>query len=291
MNTVVKTQGLVKSFGNKQVLQELDFAVNEGSVIGILGNNGAGKTTLLKTLMGQYNANLGTSLIFNEDSNNLSIECKDKIGYVSQEADLLPWMTAHQIISYTKSFYTQWDDELTNRLLNDWKINSKEVIEDMSVGQKQKLSIILALAHKPELLILDEPVASLDPLARREFIKELIDINLDFNNTIIFSTHITSDLERVAAEIMILKEGKNYFQGDIDTLKENIARIHIQCNDQVPETLPLAKVLKEQRSGKQIKVTVENLTELNISELEQSLNASLRIEQMSLEDIFVECHQ
>ncbi len=287
---VITINNLNKSFANNNVLKNLDFNVNQGTVIGLLGKNGAGKTTLLQILVGLIKAQSEACQIFSHDSWNLNGIVKQKLGYVAQESDLIPWMKVEDIISYTKSFYQHWNSNRVTTLLDIWELHPKKKIGNLSVGQKQKLSIILALGHEPDLLILDEPVASLDPIARRQFLKQLIEMNSDLGKTILFSTHIVSDIERVAAEVMILKDGQNYFQGDLDTLKEKIGRLHIHATKPLPENLNLPGVLSIKQTDNSMSAIIENLNSINTDELCNSLNADIRIESMGLEDIFLEVH-
>ncbi|NVJ60129.1 MAG: ABC transporter ATP-binding protein [Gammaproteobacteria bacterium] len=290
MESIISAKNLRKTFKDQRVLSDVTFNIKKGSVVGILGSNGAGKTTLLRTLVGFYNRDGGEAKIFNDSSPNLSAQTKHKIGFVAQESELLSWMKVKQIIKYTKSFYNVWDDALVSNLLKEWDIDSNKVIQKLSVGQQQKLSIILALAHKPEILILDEPVASLDPLSRRKFIKTLIDKNLDEETTILFSTHITSDLERVAAELLILKDGSVKFQGDVDELKETVAKLNIRASGSLPDDLMLPGQISMSKSGNVAQIVTEELKGIDINDLKQKLNADISIEKLSLEDIFVELH-
>ncbi len=290
MHPVIEVSQLTKKFGNQSVLNGLSFSIPKGSVVGILGNNGAGKTTLLQTIVGLLRADSGTCKIFSDTSPELSAITKHKIGYVPQQAELLPWMKVRQLIDYTKSFYEQWDDNLVLRLLNDWDLNDKQVVEKLSVGQKQKLAIILAVAHSPEIIILDEPVASLDPTTRRKFIKELIDMNIDQGNTIIFSTHITSDLERVAADVLLIKDGKKYYHGEIDDLKERFVKLYIKSEIKIPDDFSVPSMIRCQRIGGHLAVLVEDLSQISLEDIKQKYNAEITIEQLSLEDIFVEVH-
>ncbi len=290
MNAIIEVNQLHKAFKEQRVLDGVDFQVMPGSVVGVIGQNGAGKTTLIKTLLGLLKPSAGESRLFTESSWDLSGDSRQKIGYVPQQAELFDWMTVKNFIAYSKSFYRHWNDDKVERLLTEWDICREKKIEKLSGGQKQKLSIILALSHDPELLLLDEPVASMDPTARRRFIKQLIEENLDSGQTIVFSTHITSDIERVAAEVLVLKQGKNYFFGDLDSLKEQVVRLHIQAKEALPQNLPIGGILSSQQSERNASVVVEHANSLDLDKLSQQLNADIRVEHLNLEDIFVELH-
>ena len=219
-DTAIELRGIVKSYGKKQVLTGLDLAVSKGSVLGLLGTNGAGKTTLIKCALGLIRPQQGEARLLGEDSWNLSAEAKARIGYVPQVVNLYPWMKVRHLIDYTAAFYPNWNHELVARLTKEWDIPREDRIGPLSVGQLQKVAILLALGHDPELLILDEPAASLDPLARRQFLQMIIELAEPGKRTVLFSTHITSDLERVADRVAILKSGRIAWQGLLEDLKE-----------------------------------------------------------------------
>lgn len=290
MENIVEVSNLTKAFKANPVLNGVNFSVPKGSVLGVLGSNGAGKTTLIESLIGVTKTDSGSCKLFGDTAPNLSAETKHRIGYVPQESELINWMKVGQLIQYNKSFYEHWDNSLVEKLMIDWGLGYDQKIAKLSVGQKQKLSIILAMAHGPELLILDEPVASLDPVSRRKFIKQLIDINIEQEKTILFSTHITSDLERVAAQVLILRNGVSYYQGDIDELKEKVVRLHLQSDHEFPESFSVPSALTTEVYGKNAIVVTEDFNQVNVEQLGKQYNATVRIESMSLEDIFVELH-
>jgi ABC-2 type transport system ATP-binding protein len=216
----IELRGLVKSYGKKAVLAGLDLSVPTGSVLGLLGTNGAGKTTLIKCALGLIRPQGGLARLLGEDSWILSAEAKARIGYVPQVINLYPWMKVRHLIDYTAAFYPNWNHDLVARLTSEWSLPANDRIGPLSVGQLQRLAIVLALGHGPELLILDEPAASLDPLARRQFLQMIIDLAEPGKRTVLFSTHITADLERVADRVAILKSGRIAWHGLLEDLKE-----------------------------------------------------------------------
>ena len=223
MDTNVMTEaGVVKRFGRKTVLDGLDWAVPRGSVVGLLGANGAGKTTLIKCLLGLLRPQAGECRIFGETSWTLSAEAKARIGYVAQVPYAYPWMTVGQWIRYTASFYPAWNDALIDRLAREWDVTMADRMGKLSPGQLQRAAILLALGHEPELLVLDEPAASLDPAARRDFLQVIVELAGRGDRTVLFSTHITSDLERVADRVAFLKGGRIVHFGLLDELKDRM---------------------------------------------------------------------
>jgi ABC-2 type transport system ATP-binding protein len=224
----IELHGIVKSYGKKSVLTGLDLSVPKGSVLGLLGTNGAGKTTLIKCALGLIRPQSGEARLLGEPAWTLSAEAKSRIGYVPQIINLYPWMKVHQVIAYTSAFYPNWNHDLVTRLIRELNIPTEDRIGPLSVGQLQKVAILLALGHEPDLLILDEPAASLDPLARRQFLQMIIDLAEPTKRTVLFSTHITSDLERVADSAAVLKSGVIAWHGLLEALKE---QTHLNLED------------------------------------------------------------
>lgn len=218
-------QGLSVAFGAQRVLDGLDWQLPSGQVVGLLGRNGAGKTTLIETLLGLREADAGRALLFGHASQALPDDVRARIGYVPQRSDLFEWLTPDQLLAYFRSFYPRWNDAKVQGLMSRWDIARDKPIGKLSGGQQQRLSIVRALAHEPELLVLDEPVASLDPAGRRDFLSELVDQVVDRRTTILFSTHILSDLERVAVDVAFLTGGRIALHAPLDELLESSVRL------------------------------------------------------------------
>lgn len=220
---IIEVSSISKRFDTPAVLDRLDWTIRPGQVVGLLGRNGAGKSTLIECMLGLREVDAGKVTIFGEDVAALSDVARARIGYVPQQCDLFEWLTARQMLAYFKALYPRWNDAKVDALLARWgfdELQCSKPISRLSGGEKQRLSIIRALAHEPELLILDEPVSALDPVGRRDFLRELIDGVIERDTTVLFSTHILSDLERVALDVAFLKDGKILLQGALDELLE-----------------------------------------------------------------------
>ena len=288
---VINLSNIHKKFDEQSVLRNLDLDVPQGTILGLMGRNGAGKSTLIKCLLGFLHPDAGKAAIFGENSRDLSADVRQRIGYVPQTLKGFGWMEVGTFLEYTGSFYRKWNQKKVDLLLQELELPLYAQISRMSEGELQKLSIVRALGHEPELLIFDEPVASLDPLARRQFLRRLIEINMDENITMLFSSHIASDLERVANDIAILKEGRIAYRGDLDSLQERIRRIHIQSDRKLPDPLPIRNVVNCVVDDAKATVTVDGLDDAEIQKLGETLSAHVSTESLNLEDIFLEVNQ
>src|SRR5262245_18057911 len=291
MTDTIQASNLSKSFGDKQVLQDMSFGVAPGDVVGVLGKNGAGKTTLLELMLGFTQPTQGAVRVFGHESYRLPGDAKARVGFVPQQDELVDHLTVADQLRVIASFYPRWNGDLMARLCAEWGIDERARIKGMSVGERQKLSILLAFGHEPDLLILDEPVASLDPVARRQFLEQLVEISADGRRAIIFSSHIVSDIERLANRIWILTEGHLDWQGDLDSLKESLLRIHLRSTGPLPEVLSIPGALSIRREAAFPTAIVRDWTEAAQRDLERQISGSVEVEVLSLEEIFVELHR
>lgn len=291
MENVIVVQEVSKIYGKKDVLKDVSLIVPRGCVFGLMGKNGAGKTTLIKSLLGLIKPSSGRIDIFGENPWELSENTKEKIGYTPQSDQLYSWLTVGELIAYTASFYPKWNPKLVEKLLYDWEVESQDRVGLLSEGQMQKVAIILALGHEPELLIFDEPVASLDPMARRQFLKTILEIVSDRDCTIFFSSHITPDLERVTDQVAILNKGKVDFTGGLDTLKERVKRLRIKGTSILPKDLGIEGTSSCEINGQTALVTVRGFKETLVYDLTKQLNAQIAVEDLNLEEIFLELNK
>jgi ABC-2 type transport system ATP-binding protein len=290
-NPTVQAEHLSKAFGSKQVLHDLSFNVMPGDVIGVLGKNGAGKTTLLELMLGFTPPTSGDIRVFGYESRQLPGAIKKRVGFVPQQDELLDALVAGDQLNLIASFYPHWDQELVDQLCAAWNINVGARVKTMSVGERQKLSILLAFGQRPDLLVLDEPVASLDPLARRQFLEQLVELSTDVSRAVVFSSHIVSDIERLANRIWILKEGRLYWHGELDALKESIVRLHLQGAVALPERFDFPGLVSWRRHDNGTVAIVKDWSETSQQALQQRLSCEIQIESLGLEEIFLELHR
>jgi ABC-2 type transport system ATP-binding protein len=285
-SSLVSMSSVAKHFGSQRVLDGLDWQVARGQVVGLLGRNGAGKSTLLECMLGLRELDGGAVSMFSEGADRLSEGTLARIGYVPQKPDLFDWLTPLQMFDYFKAMYPRWNAAKVEGLLSRWGFDAlmrNKQIKKLSGGEQQRLAIIRALAHDPELLILDEPVSALDPVGRREFLRELVDQVIERGTTVVFSTHILSDLERVAFDLAFLKDGKIALQGQTDVLLEGARRI-VAPWSALPGA-PLGGEVRRHREGTMASVIVQ-APGADVERLARE--PGVRVEALTLEDLFIE---
>lgn len=291
MNDVpIRTRGLAKSFKDKQVLKSVDLEIPAGTIVGLIGTNGAGKSTLIKCLLGLLTIDAGEAEVFGETPWDLSEAAKERLGYVPQEIKLYPWMKLRQIIRYQSAWYENWDWELTDRLIQEFELPEKQSVGSLSPGQVQRLMIILANGHRPDLVILDEPAASLDPVGRRQFLRSLLHADDDWSPTVLFSTHIMSDLERVASHVAVMQDGRISCFEELDDLKDRVKRLRISAATDLPSTFRVEGALRTEVNGRNALVAVPAVSEALVDGLRSSWDADVSVEDLNLEEIFLEMH-
>ena len=284
----IDIRDLKKSYGSRAVLTGVNLQVPPGAVVGLMGTNGSGKSTLIKCLLNLLHTDSGTASLLGCDSRHLSPAAKERLGYVPQVVYLYPWMKVRYVIGYTASFYAHWDRAWCDELVRRWHVPLDLRVSALSTGQLQTLALALALGHKPELLVLDEPVASLDPIARREFLRSLLELSGQGSKTVLFSTHISSDLERVASHVAILRGGRIGYFSELDELKDRVKRLRVQSADQLPADFAIPGSLRTEVEGHSALAAVADVTPELIELLHRRWDADVRVEDLNLEEIFVE---
>jgi ABC-2 type transport system ATP-binding protein len=204
-------------------LDGVDLRAPPGSVVGLVGRNGAGKSSLLHCLLGLTQAQRGEARLLGHDPMALDDPVRNRIGFCSQSPDLLEWLTVEEHVAYIGAFYERWSRERAHDLSVLFELPGAVRVRSLSPGERQRLALVLALAHDPELVLLDEPVASLDPLSRRDFLRVLFEGTP--GRTAILSSHLLSDLERVVSHVVFLRRGRVQLAGEWDEIAENVRQV------------------------------------------------------------------
>ncbi len=286
---VVETVGLCRSFGHVEALRDLNLTVAPGTVYALLGRNGAGKSTAIRVLMGLIRPSAGTARVFDHDPWTAPTAIKQQIGYFSETLELYPWMRAGQLIELTAALYTKWDRAYEAHLVRRLELPLDPKISTLSTGMKRRLGLLLALCPRPELLILDEPGGGLDVVVRREFLDILFELLADESHTLLFASHIFSDVERIATHVGIIEAGALVVERPIDALYESVRHVHIELDREVPK-LDIPGVLSVRRNGpRRWTAAVDHFDASTLSAIQQRLpTAQLEAQPVGLEEIFID---
>jgi len=285
---VIETDRVNRSFGGAAALRDFTLRVPRGSIYGFLGRNGAGKTTAIKILAGLIKPDSGTVKVFGRTPFEFTPEDRQKIGYLSEKQVLPPNFKIERLIAFCAPLYPRWDHALVRDLLGRFQIDPKKKISALSQGTQRQVGFLLALAQRPELLILDEPAATLDVVARREFLDEILDLIRQNGATVFISSHILSDIERVADRIGILADGTLKISEPLDELKETVKQIRFHSFTRSMEPFAMPGAFRTVRSKDESLVTARVPGEAALSELAHGYGAQYEIMGLGLEDIFVE---
>jgi ABC-2 type transport system ATP-binding protein len=277
-------RGLIHCYEGSNVLTGVDLTLEPGSVLGLIGRNGAGKSTLIRAMLGLLQPLAGSAFVFGEPALKLSDATKARIAYVPQQPEALGWLTAQQMLDYLAHFYPRWDKGFARNTLERWQIQPNKLLAKLSPGERQRVDLIRAFASQPELLVLDEPAAALDPVARRELLREVALRAGESGTTVLFSTHIVSDLERVASEIAFLHQGKLLLRCTVDMTKERYARLWLPAR--ISYAAPAQTLSRRCHDDGSLSLVVERDARNQWPEAANLPGA--RIDALGLEDLFVE---
>ena len=286
---VIKTENLVKYFDGRCVLDGISFKVPQGCIYGLLGRNGSGKTTIIRILLGLEPPTRGSTFLLGADSTRLSAKLHSRIGYVAEGHNLIQNYKVGRIIRLCKDLSTQWNNGFFDHLMETFRLPTERKVKELSMGMRAQLNLALAMAIEPELLILDDPTLGLDTVARRQFLELAIDIIQKQGRTILFSSHILSDVERIADRIGILTAGKLVVDCPLEELKERVKKLRIIFPETVPANLYLTEIINRRTEGREMVITVANWNQQKQTILDTFKPASCTEIPMSLEDIFIEC--
>ena len=227
----IELSGLTKKYRKETAVDNLSLRVPRGTTLGLIGPNGAGKSTTIKMLMGMLSITAGSARVLGLDVAVDPVEVKRRVGYVPELHQLYRWMRVGDLIGFTKSFYPTWNDKLCASLVDLFELDRRKKIKHLSKGTLAKVSLVLAVAHEPELLILDEPMSGLDPIAREEFLDGVLRTLCDRDCTVLFSSHTLADVQRLADHVAMLYQGKLLLHCPTDELLASAKRVRAVLRD------------------------------------------------------------
>ena len=284
---LIQIDKLTKRFDEVKALDEVSLEIGPGRIVGLVGANGGGKSTLLRHMVGIYLADRGECRTFGIDADRLTPAELSRIGYVHQEGSLIDWMTARQLVRYVAAYYPTWNNDIETRFAEKFRLRMDQRVGAMSPGQRQKLAILLAIGFEPELLILDEPAAALDPVARHQFLELLLEIIQHEGRTILISSHILSDIEKVIDHVLILDEGKLLRDCTFDALREEFFRVRItSLNGAFTRPVDIRGMLHCDQSDRQAVVTMKASYRDDLDAAVLSLHAEAEVLPISFEDTY-----
>ena len=246
---IIEVQRLTRQFDRKIALNDLSLIVPRGGVFGLIGGNGAGKTTLIRHILGMLKAQSGSVKVFGFDPIENPVGVLGRIGYLSEDRDLPNWMRVHELIRYTQAFYPNWDPTYAEELREAFDLDPKAKVKTLSRGQRARAGLLVALAHRPELLVLDEPSSGLDPVVRRDILGAIIRTIADEGRTVFFSSHLLDEVERVADRVAIIHEGRIMLTDTMDEIKESHRRMTLRFRQAMSQPPALVGTLACEGGG------------------------------------------
>ena len=284
-DAAITIKDLKFSYGRKSVLKGVNLEVPKGSIFGFLGRNGAGKTTMIKTLLGLQKPHAGTCRINGLDTIANALEVRKQIGFMAEDQQMYGWMRVEQIINWVAGFYANWDHKFTRELLEMLRLAKNCKVKALSKGQNSSLALLLALGHRPGLVILDDPTLGLDPIARKDFLRHVIELMQSNGVTVFFSSHLLYEIEPVADHIAILDEGVIRKTARTEELRESVRRFILKPK---PETVlsQLDGLLDIAHSGDSVSVTIENCDDAKRTQIKEMSQNGVTETALNLDEIF-----
>jgi ABC-2 type transport system ATP-binding protein len=247
---VVDVSDLSRSFGDKTALDRVSFRATAGQVYGLVGSNGAGKTTLLKHLLGLLRATTGSVRVFGLDPVRDPVGVLGRVGYLSEEHELPEWMRVGELMRYTQAFHPTWDASYARELLETFALDPDKKIKDLSKGMRAQAGLISAVAHRPELLILDEPSSGLDAVVRRDILDAIVRAVADDGRTVIFSSHLLDEVERMSDHVTMIHQGRVTLSGVLDDVRGEYQRSRVRFGQHFEQPPVLDTALVTEGGGR-----------------------------------------
>lgn len=284
-DVVVSVENLTRHFGSKRALNQVNLQVPPGTVYGLVGENGAGKTTLIKHLLGRLRAQQGKAHVFGLDPVANPAGVLGRTGYLSEEPDLPGWMSIEELMKYMSAFYERWDHDYARELIGVFDLNPKSKIKNLSKGQRARTGLVAAQAHRPDLLLLDEPSSGLDPIVRRDILSAIIRNVVDDGRTVVFSSHLLDEIEQVSDVTTMISRGNVVLSGPTDEIIEQHSRIVVRTDR--GEDLKFEGLIKSEALGSEWALTCRGSWPELKGRLEGLGLQIMSRRGLSLNDIFV----
>lgn len=282
---VISIRSLTRYYGKKCVVNQLNLEIPRGVVFGLLGRNGAGKTTTIRMLLGLAEPTRGSATVLGQDCRALSPETRARIGYLAEGHHVYGWMTVRQCGEFQKAFHPKWNDDLFYKIVAHFRLDPAAKAGSLSRGQRAGLCLALTLAPEPELLVLDDPALGLDPVARRSLLESMIFVTRGAGRTILFSSHLLSDVERVADRIAVMDRGVLKAECTLDEFRGHVRQFVMKFPGVPPPLTGLPGLLHSFRSEGQVTASFANSN--GIEEKLRAITPDVEETPLGLEDAFI----
>lgn len=283
----IALNGVSKRYGASMVLDNLTLQIPRGTTFGLLGPNGAGKTTLIKIMMGLLPINAGAVRILGRDVYTNAVAVKEQVGYVPEQPSMYRWMRVHEVIRFARTFYPRWNDDVSARLLGLFGLDPGKKVRHLSKGTLAKLALLLAIAPEPEVLLLDEPTAGLDPLAREEFNDGVLQVLCEQRRTVLISSHTLADIHRLADRVGILAGGRLLVQRPTDELLTSTKRLRAVLREETQPRREPAGTIWQRVQGREWLLTVSDFAPEKVQQLRaENAVETIEIQDVGLEELF-----
>lgn len=283
----IATDNLTKRFGKRNAVEAIAMRVPRGSTYGLIGLNGAGKSTTIRMIMGLVEPTSGKITLNGRHATGLAWESRLGVGYVPDRCVVHPWMRVSEAIAFCKALQPRWNDAHSKELLERYRLDPAQRVSMLSKGLAAKLSLLLALSHDPDILILDEPTDGLDPLAKDDFLEGVLASACERSRTILMSSHNLADVQRMADYVGLMYEGRLAVQCPAEELVRSTKRVRMLLQDTQGPATRSAGAIHTRREGRELVVTVGSYSEASALEIAREASATvLTVEDMSLDDIF-----
>ncbi len=284
---VLKVEHLTKHFGRKKALDDVSIEVMQGQVYGLVGENGAGKTTLIQHILGAYVPEKGSVEVFGLNPVLYPQQVLSRIGYLSETRDLPKWMKVYQLVNYTSAFYPNWDMDYAKRLMEEFELSYNLRVRSLSRGELAKLGLLLAIAHKPDLLLLDEPSSGLDPVARLDILSAVVRSVAEEGRTVLFSSHLLEEVEKISDYVCMIHKGKVVFSASLDDVRGQFTLI-IARWEKVPDLLTKEeKIIQVVNLGREARILLRSPEAEAVELIKAKKGNIVKVMAPELQDIFV----
>lgn len=283
----IRTEGLTRRFGQHVAVSDVSLRVPRGGTYGLIGLNGAGKSTTIRMIMGLLPPTTGRVLLNNIDVARDPTRSRLGVGYVPDRCVVHPWMRVGDAIWYCRRLQPGWNDARCAELVKRFRLDLSQPVGKLSKGTAAKLSLLLALAHDPEILILDEPTDGLDPVARDDFLEGVLAAACERDRTVLMSSHNLSDVQRIADHVGLIHEGRLVIQCPTEELVQSTKRLRLVVPDGAPGAPPPGGTIYSRRDGREWTLTVRDFDHAAAEQLRATVGSThLAVEDVTLDDIF-----